>query len=41
MGLFNKVTVNMTSCAELEDEEDREEESRKILQKGMIKLWLS
>ena len=28
MGFFNKITVNMTSCTKLKDEEDEEEEKQ-------------
>jgi len=38
MGFFDKVTINITSCTELEDEKMEKRKNRKILQKEMIKL---
>ena len=34
MGFFDKVTFSMTSCTELEDEEDGEEEKQEDSPKG-------
>ena len=41
MGFFDIVTINMTSCAELEDEEDEQEEKYEDSPKEMIKLLSS
>ena len=42
MGFFEKVTVNMTSCSELEEEEDegsnRQEESPRVADKTLTVL---
>ena len=40
MGFSDKVTVNMTSCTELEDEEDGGEEKQEDSRKGYDKTLI-